>query len=142
PLYGSVALDPPLPLAAALAERQGVFGAAVDPALLARLDLTTGSRVVVGSAVFELRAVLVSEPDKLSGGIGFGPRLLISDAALRATSLVVPGSVVRWHYRLRLPENDATDAAVAGVTAAAQVQLPQAGWEVRSRNHASPSLQQ
>ena len=53
-----------------------------------------------------------SEPDKLAGGIGFGPRLLISEAALRATGLLQPGSVVRWHYRLRLPDNDATDAAV------------------------------
>ena len=39
PLYGAVALDPPMPLAAALAQRDGAFGAVVDPALLARLDL-------------------------------------------------------------------------------------------------------
>src|SRR5207253_7472915 len=80
-------------------------------------------------------------PAKLAGGIGFGPRLLISEAALRATSLLQPGSVVRWHYRLRLPDNDATDTAVRAVTTAAQAQLPEAGWEVRSRANASPSLE-
>src|SRR5262249_31079212 len=37
PLYGSVALDPQQPLAQALAQRDGAFGAAADPALLARL---------------------------------------------------------------------------------------------------------
>src|SRR5207253_4638769 len=80
-------------------------------------------------------------PAKLAGGIGFGPRLLISEAALRATSLLQPGSVVRWHYRLRLPDNDATDTAVRAVTTAAQAQLPEAGWEVRSRSNASPGLE-
>ena len=141
PLYGSVALDPQQPLAQALAQREGAFGAAADPALLARLDLKLGTRITLGAAVIEIRAVLTSEPDKLAGGIGFGPRLLVSETALRTSGLLQPGSVVRWHYRLRLPDNDATDTAVRAVTAAAQAQLPEAGWEVRSRANASPSLE-
>ncbi len=141
PLYGDVALEPQQPLAQALAERDGSFGAAADPTLLARLDLKPGERITVGAAAIEIRAVLRSEPDKLAGGIGFGPRLLISEAALRATGLLQPGSVVRWHYRLRLPDNDATDAAVRAVTAAAQAELPEAGWEVRSRSNSSPALE-
>ncbi|TMK12539.1 MAG: FtsX-like permease family protein [Alphaproteobacteria bacterium] len=124
-----------------LAQREGAFGAAADPALLARLDLKPGTRITLGSAVIEIRAVLTSEPDKLAGGIGFGPRLLVSETALRTSGLLQPGSVVRWHYRLRLPDNDATDTAVRAVTAAAQAQLPEAGWEVRSRANASPSLE-
>jgi putative ABC transport system permease protein len=141
PLYGEAAFDPPQPLAAVLAQRDGAFGAAADPALLARLDLKPGARIMVGAAPIEIRAALTSEPDKLAGGIGFGPRLLISEAALRATGLLKPGSVVRWHYRLRLPDNDATDTGVRAVTAAAQAQLPEAGWEVRSRSNASPALE-
>ncbi len=141
PLYGAVRLAPQQPLAQALAQRDGAFGAAADPALLARLDLEPGAHISVGAATIEIRATLASEPDKLAGGIGFGPRLLISDAALRATGLVQPGSVLRWHYRLRLPDNDATDAAVRAVRAAAQARLPEAGWEVRSRSNASPALE-
>src|SRR4051812_22428211 len=45
PLTGTVVLDPPGPLAAALAMRDDVFGAAADPALLARLDLKPGARI-------------------------------------------------------------------------------------------------
>ena len=142
PLYGTVVLDPQQPLAQTLAQREGVFGAAVEPALLARLDLKLGARVRIGAAAIEFRAVLTSEPDKLAGGIGFGPRLLISEQALRASGLLQPGSIVRWHHRLRLPDNDATDTAVRAVTAAAQAQLPEAGWDVRSRANASPSLEQ
>ena len=136
-----MALDPQQPLAQALAPREGAFGAAADPALLARLDLKLGTRITLGTAVIEIRAVLTSEPDKLAGGIGFGPRLLVSETALGTSGLLQPGSVVRWHYRLRLPDNDATDTAVRAVTAAAQAQLPEAGWEVRSRANASPSLE-
>jgi putative ABC transport system permease protein len=141
PLYGATTLAPPQPLAQALAQRDGAFGAAADPALLARLDLKPGARIIIGAAAIEVRAALVSEPDKLAGGLGFGPRLLVSEAALRASGLVQPGSVVRWHYRLRLPDNDANDTAVRAVTAAAQRQLPEAGWEVRSRANASPALE-
>src|SRR5437868_7193571 len=77
PLYGEVPLEPAARLADALAERDGAFGAAVDPALLARLNLEHGARVTIGAAPIELRTILKSEPDKLAGGIGFGPRLLI-----------------------------------------------------------------
>jgi putative ABC transport system permease protein len=137
-----VVLDPRQSLGEVLAQRYGAFGAAADPALLARLDLAPGARVTIGSATIQIRAVLQSEPDKLAGGLGFGPRLLMSEEALRATGLLRPGSVVRWHYRLRLAGNDETDAAVRAITAAAQAQLPEAGWEIRSRSNASPSLAQ
>ena len=69
-----------------------------------------------------------------------GPRLLISEAALRATGLIQPGSVVRWHYRVRLPETHAADPAVKAVADAAEAQLPEAGWEVRTRTSASPAV--
>src|SRR6187549_212398 len=53
PLYGEAALDPPQPLVAVLAQRDGAFGAAADPALLTRLDLKPGARVMVGAAPIE-----------------------------------------------------------------------------------------
>ena len=142
PLYGAVALDPERPLAAVLAEHDGAYGAAADPALLARLDLALGAAIKLGQATIEIRSSLVSEPDKIAGGIGFGPRLIISQEALRATGLLQPGSLVRWHYRLALPASRATDADVSRVVADAATELPQAGWEVRTRSKASPSLDQ
>ena len=122
--------------------RQGdAFGAAVDPALLSRLDLKPGDRIAIGNAAIELRAVLTGEPDKLAGGIGFGPRVLISEAALRASGLLQPGSIVRWQYRLRLPDRDASDGAVASVEKAARSAHPNAGWDIRTRSKASPQLE-
>ena len=139
PLTGAVALDPVQPLAAALAEREGVFGAAADPTLLARLDLKPGARLTIGTATFVISAVIASEPDKLASGIAFGPRVIVSEAALRATGLIQPGSLVRWHYRVRLANG--SDSAVKAAIADAAAQLPEAGWEVRSRTNASPALE-
>jgi putative ABC transport system permease protein len=141
PLFGTVKLDPPGKLAAALAARDGAFGAAADPTLLARLAIKPGVYLSIGNATFEIRAALTNEPDKLAGGIGFGPRLLVSEQALRATGLIQPGSLVRWHYRLRLPGNDTGDAALQAVADQARAQLPQAGWDMRTRAKATPRLE-
>src|SRR5665647_2800681 len=141
PLFGAVKLDPPGALADVLAPRDGAFGAAGDPTLLARLNVKPGARLTIGNATIEIRAALSNEPDKLAGGIGFGPRLLVSEAALRATGLLQPGSLVRWHYRLRLPQSGANDAAAKAVTEQARAQLPEAGWDIRNRSNASPQLE-
>ena len=85
--------------------------------------------------------MLKAEPDKLAGGVGFGPRLLVSEDALRASGLLQPGSLVRWHYRLRLPADNASDRAADAVAAEAQAKFPEAGWEVRTRANASPQLE-
>ena len=59
---------------ALLAARDGIFGALVAPEVLDRLGLALGDRVMLGETELELRDVIRSEPDRLSDGIGFGPR--------------------------------------------------------------------
>jgi putative ABC transport system permease protein len=140
PLYGAVAVEPAADLSGALSRHRDAFGAVADPALLTRLDLKPGARVTIGAATFELTAALTSEPDKLAGGIGFGPRLMMSHEALAATGLVQPGSLVRWIYRLRMPANTTADGVERTIDAA-KAQFPEAGWEIRSRNNAAPQLE-
>ena len=116
PLVGTTASEPAMPLADALgrarqclrrAGRSGLAGAARSCSRARALR----SAPRPSKSARRLR----NEPDKLAGGIGFGPRLLISEAALRATGLVQPGSLVRWHYRVKLPDNDASDRAAAAL---------------------------
>jgi putative ABC transport system permease protein len=141
PMLGELTLEPKLPVADLLAERDGAFGAAADSVLLARLNLKVGDRVSIGEAAFQIRSVLAAEPDKLAGGLGFGPRFLVSEAGLRGTGLLQPGSLVRWVYRVKLPDNAAGDRAVTSLTDTVRNTLPQAGWEIRSRDNASPQLE-
>ena len=96
PMLGELTLDPKMPVADLLAERDGAFGAAADATLLARLDLKIGDRVSVGSATFQIRSVVGAEPDKLAGGVGFGPRFLVSEAGLardRTAAARQPGAL-------------------------------------------------
>ena len=136
PLYGAVALSPPQPLGAVLAEVHGTFGAAVDPALLGRLGVKIGDAIKIGEAVVQVRAVIEREPDAAASGLIFGPRVLISTAALPATRLIQPGALVSYRYRLRLPASEAPDAWANQ----ARIAFPDAGWEIRSFDQASPDL--
>ena len=131
-----------MPVADLLAERDGAFGAAVDPTLLARLDLKLGDRVSVGSATFQIRSVVDAEPDKLAGGIGLGPRFLVSEAALardRAVAARQPGALdlsgEAAGQRGRRSRRRRADRRCANAA------LPEAGWEIRSRSNASPQLE-
>ena len=139
PLAGAVALDPPGPLAPALARRGEVFGAVAEPALLVRLGIAPGARIQVGAATFEIVAALTAEPDRISLGVGFGPRVLVSEEALRASGLLQPGSLVRWSYRVKL--DDAREPALAGLMREARERHPAAGWEVRTRTSVSPQIE-
>jgi len=141
PMLGELTLDPKMPVAELFAEQGGAFGAAADSTLLARLDLKIGDRVSIGSASFQIRSVVDTEPDKLAGGVGLGPRFLVSEAALRATGLLQPGSLVRWIYRVKLPDNAADDRAATAIINNVRSALPEAGWEIRSRSNASPQLE-
>jgi putative ABC transport system permease protein len=136
PLYGAVGLSPPQPLGAVLAEVHGSFSAAVDPALLGRLGVKIGDAIKIGEAVVQVRAVIEREPDAAASGLIFGPRVLISSAALPATRLIQPGALVTYHYRLRLPAGEAPDAWANR----ARIAFPNAGWEIRSFDQASPDL--
>lgn len=141
PTIGELRSDPAGSATELLAARDGVFGGIADPVLFGRLDLKPGDIVQIGSARVQLRASLVSEPDKIAAGVGFGPRLLLSQDALRASGLLQPGSLVRWTARVTLPENASSDAALDRLLADAAREQPQAGWEVRSRSNAAPNFQ-
>jgi putative ABC transport system permease protein len=139
PSVGELETDPPL-RTDALASADGAYGAFADPVLLARLELKPGDRVTLGHVPLILKAAVVSEPDKAVSGVGFGPRLLISQEALRASGLLQPGSLVRWTYRIVLPPGQDSDAALAVTEDAIKTAFPQAGWEVRGRLEAAPRL--
>ncbi|QFR33597.1 ABC transporter permease [Ancylobacter sp. TS-1] len=137
PMVGALELSPPQAVPGALAREGNAFGAVVDPALAERLGLKTGDRFRLGDAELVLRGTIAREPDALSTGIGFGPRLMVSLDALRATNLLQPGSLVRWQYRVKLADPSGLAAYVERV----QNGAPEAGFETRTREAAAPRLE-
>ena len=142
PQIGAAVFEPQMTPAQALAQKDGVFGAAAEETLLARLNLKIGDAFRLGEARFVVDAVLTSEPDRLAVGVGLGPRVLISQQALDATGLVQPGSLVRWTTRVIMsgPSGAPDEAHVQALLAAGARTFPQAGWETRSRLNVSPDF--
>src|SRR4029079_8484191 len=73
-------------------------------------------------------------------GLGFGPRLIIPIEALRATELLRPGSLVNWTYRITLPAGANATKDIGRARREANREFPEAGWSIRSRDNAAPSL--
>ncbi|MCA0275044.1 MAG: ABC transporter permease [Proteobacteria bacterium] len=139
PLYGQLVTEPALPRAELFAEKAGAYGAAAPDLLFERLKLKLGDRIKLGAATFELRAKLVTEPDAVSDGFGFAPRLLVSMDGLTASGLIQPGSLVEHAYKVRMPVGT-SEAEVTAVRERANAEFPEAGWSVRTRTNAAPAL--
>lgn len=138
PLYGELVTDPALDRDALFGTRGTEYGAAAAPLLMERLGLVVGDSIGLGNATFRINATIVSEPDLVSDGLGFAPRLLLSLEGLRSSGLVQPGSLVEHRYKLRIA--NAGDDDLEAMTANARERFPEAGWSIRSRSAAAPAL--
>lgn len=137
PLYGAVDLTPKGDLAAALRGD----GVAVDPILLERLGLKAGDKVRIGESDFTITATIGHEPDRISDGLALGPRVMMSEAALKATGLIQPGSLITWKYRVKMTEGTSL-ADVRETVREAQEDHRDSGWRVRNRGSAAPGVDQ
>jgi putative ABC transport system permease protein len=138
PFYGAVVLSPVMPLTQALTDTT----VAVGDDLLLRLHLKVGDQIKLGTETFRIAAVVEDEPDRLSGSFAAGPRVLISQAALEKTGLVVPGSRVTRRYLFKLAPAKGgkalSDAAVAKLKAQLETLMPEA--QITDYREANPAL--
>ena len=143
PLVGAATTTPPLApgenLAAFFNGKDGAPGILADPTIESRLGVKIGDRLELGSASFTIAGWLVREPDSI-GGVGFGPRVMMNDAGLAATGLIVPGSLARASLRVSLPPERSGDADVSDLRKRFSAAFPGSGYEIRGRGDPSPQL--
>ena len=128
PMVGAAAFDPPQPLAAAL---QGVTAERI---VLDRLGLHPGDTVRLGDARFVVRGAIAEEPDRVASASLLGPRVLIALAALPATGLIQPGSLVSYALRIVAPPGSDPGQLEAELRAA----FPGQDWRIRDARNAVP----
>ncbi len=131
PLYGAFTVDGGRRAAAP----RGMT-AWIDPGVGDRLGVKAGDRLKIGQAELVIGGVIAGEPDRLSEGFALGPTVIVSEDALAASGLVQVGSMARWKYRLRLPQQ-ADPAALAD---SLKARFANSGFQVRTRDKASPGL--
>src|ERR1019366_8923193 len=109
PYYGVVKLNPPRPLREVLDARSVV----VSDDLLVRLNVRTGDLLHIGGQDFRIAGVMVSEPDRMTGSLNVGPRVMIARQGLDRTGLITPGSRAAERYLFALPAQGGPDVAQA-----------------------------
>lgn len=136
PMVGAVVFEPQMSMAEALSCNDTVCGVAVEDALLARLGVQLGAVLRIGEADYQIRARTISEPDRITGGFTLGPRVMLSEAALRRSGLVVEGSMIGYSYDIAFAQpvktNDFEDALNA--------EFPEAGFRLRDTENAMPDV--
>jgi putative ABC transport system permease protein len=98
PFYGKVILNPAGSLRDVLTDSTAL----VDDNLLVRLNAKVGDRLKIGGSFFRIAAVIVNEPDRMSAGVGLGPRVMITRHALLQTGLLGLGSRASERYLFKI----------------------------------------
>lgn len=137
PLYGKLKLAPDISVQDGLAARDGVHGALIDGTLALRLKLAIGDRLRIGDLPLEIRAIIEHEPDRTLRFASFGPRVMISEAALAQTGLVRQGSLIHHHFRLALADGVDFQDVKQQITE----RYPNAGWRLRGLDKAAPGFE-
>ena len=122
PFYGTAELEPSLPLQQALVGNSAV----VADEFLIRLNAHVGDTIRLGGKNFTITAALKQEPDRISAGVGMGPRVMISNAAIAGLGLLAPGSRATRRLLLKLPEKPPGGLSADAETAAVRKQLEDA----------------
>ena len=133
PLAGVVELEGAASLAEALATRDGLPGAAVEPALLDRLGLKIGDTFEAGPLTLVVRAAMIRQPDSVSRGFVLGPRVVVRRELLDPTGLLAPGLPFGQAARIAMPA--ASDPVAAGKRL--EKTFGKDGLEVRDRSNAA-----
>ncbi|MGA9443449.1 MAG: FtsX-like permease family protein [Methyloceanibacter sp.] len=138
PLYGEVNVIEPLGLGPAWREDGTVL---VQPILLERLGLEIGDTLKIGEATTKIGGTLGQQPDRLADRLSYGPKVLMSRDTLDKTGLVQPGSLIRWIYRVKMPNDAGTDRDnLTDARKAMETAFPQSGFAIRDWTDPAPSL--
>ena len=132
PLVGQVELEPAMPIADALADG----GVVVERTLLPRLGVDVGDQLNLGNRKVTIRAVLVSEPERVQGFFGLGPRVVSSIDTIRSAGLLLPGAVVTWSRAIVLPPGTDANATAEAIRAA----VPDARFRLRGIDEIQPQV--
>ncbi len=131
PFYGTVVLSPAGDLRQVLTDATVV----VADDLLIRLHTQVGASLKIGDNTFRIAAILVSEPDRLSSGMGLGPRVMMTQSALEKSGLLQQGSRSGERFLFKLSPNS---GSIATVRARLEQILPDA--QITDFRESNPAL--
>jgi putative ABC transport system permease protein len=137
PYYGAVQLASGRPLRNVLVSNAAV----ASEEFLLRMHVQIGDTLQLGNSTFRIVDVIQSEPDRISSSFGLGPRVMITQSALAATGLALPGSRAAERMIFRLPSQQAGNTAAITIDRLRkQVETILPGAQVTDYREANPAL--
>ncbi len=76
---------------------------AVSDGVLLRLNARIGDTIRIGGEPFRISAEVTNEPDRMTGSLNVGPRVMISRAGLARTGLLIAGSRAAERFLFKVP---------------------------------------
>jgi len=102
---------------------------------LERLGIKVGDSFKVGTITLTAAGVIKDEPDRLSEGFQLGPVVIVAADVPAAAGLLQPGALYQSKHRIAFA-NPARDPEI--VQMALTARFPNAGFDLRTRDRASP----
>jgi putative ABC transport system permease protein len=102
---------------------------------LERLGITVGDSFKVGTVTLRAAGVIREEPDRLSEGFQLGPTIIVAAGVPADAGLIAPGALYRSKHRIAFGNPARDPEAVEEVLTK---QFPNAGFDIRTRDRASP----
>ncbi|WP_202389759.1 ABC transporter permease [Croceibacterium soli] len=132
PLYGTFTLADGTESAAPPAGQAWLASGAAE-----RLDLEPGDRFTLGTATLTVGGIIGEEPDRLSEGFQLGQTVIVPLDVPGRAGLTAPGSMYESKTRVRF----AGAADPEAVEEALEAEFPEAGFDTRTRERASPGAE-
>ncbi len=130
PLYGALTLADGREVGAPSGNTAWLGQGALD-----RLDIAVGDTFTVGTVELIAGGIIDKEPDRLSEGFQLGPTVIVAEAIPGRAGLLEPGSLYESKYRVAFTDQGRDPEAVEE---ALTEQFPEAGFDFRTRDRASP----
>lgn len=131
PMFGALVLADGREVGAPSGSNAWIAQTAID-----RLGIAVGDSFTVGTATLTAAGVIKDEPDRLSEGFQMGPTVIVAQGVPAAAGLLQPGALYQSKHRVAFA-NPARDPKA--VEEALTDAFPNAGFDIRTRDRASPS---
>lgn len=129
PLYGTLTLADGRTVGAPAPGEAWLAQGAID-----RLGIAVGERFRIGTQQVTAAGIIANEPDRLSEGFQLGPTVIVDVALPHRAGLIAPGAMYQSKYRVAFePDRDPQ-----AVEEALEERFPEAGFDFRTRDRASP----
>ncbi|MCZ8368954.1 MAG: FtsX-like permease family protein [Porphyrobacter sp.] len=130
PMFGTLTLEDGRSVGAPSGKDAWIAQSALE-----RLGIQVGDSFKVGTVTLRAAGVIKEEPDRLSEGFQLGPTIIVAAGVPAEAGLIAPGALYQSKHRIAFSNPSRDPAALEEVLTK---QFPNAGFDIRTRDRASP----